>query len=108
MVRCARVDEKKYSRYFKAFGDQSRLKILEILSEGEKTVNEIVAAMEISQPTVSRHLGVLRNAGIVADRREGQRIYYRLDKAVIFKCCKGLCDCLAVVIRPTKKEKRKR
>ncbi|MBE9485723.1 MAG: winged helix-turn-helix transcriptional regulator [Chloroflexi bacterium] len=64
------MDEKTYSKYFKAFGDPTRLRILALLSAKEPTVNEIVGAVALSQPTVSRHLALLREAGVVIDRRE--------------------------------------
>ena len=90
------LDEKKYSKYFKAFGDPTRQKILVFLSSGEKTVNEIAKAVGISQPTASRHLAILREAGAIADRREGQKIYCRLDRVSIKDCCISFCDCLEV------------
>lgn len=52
------MDEKLFSKYFKAFGDPSRLRILAILISGEKTVNDIAKAVKLSQPTVSRHLAI--------------------------------------------------
>ncbi|UCD16288.1 MAG: winged helix-turn-helix transcriptional regulator, partial [Candidatus Zixiibacteriota bacterium] len=54
LVICG-LDDRKYSKYFKAFGDTTRQKILVFLSAGEKTVNEIAAAIGVSQPTTSRH-----------------------------------------------------
>ena len=102
MIACS-MDEKAYSKYFKAFGDPSRLRILWLLSNGEMTVNDIVGAMDLSQPTVSRHLAVLREAEIVADRRDGQRVFYSLKKNVVDDCCSGFCDCLTVSFSKGKK-----
>lgn len=106
MIACS-MDEKAYSKYFKAFGDPSRLRILWLLSSGEMTVNEIVEAMELTQPTVSRHLAILREADVVADRRDGQRVFYSLNKASVGDCCSGFCDCLMVPTPKSKKNKRK-
>jgi DNA-binding transcriptional ArsR family regulator len=62
---------------FEALGDASRRQILRILSNGGKPVQEIADAMTISRPAVSRHLRLLKNAGMVAERAQGaQRIYY--------------------------------
>jgi ArsR family transcriptional regulator len=99
------MDTKQYSKYFKAFSDRSRLRILGLLATKEMTVNEIVAAVGLSQSTVSRHLGVLREAGIVDDRRDGQMIICSLNKNTIRGCCLGFCDCLE---KPTKTRKRKK
>lgn len=102
------MNEKEYSKYFKAFGDKSRLKILELLASGEMTVNEIVAAVGLSQPTVSRHLGVLRDAEVVVDRREGQNVFYSLNKKVVRSCCEGFCCCLKIQRVSEKKKIRKK
>ena len=100
------MDEKNFSRYFKAFGDPSRLKILWLLSENELTVGEIVDQVGLSQPTVSRHLAILKEAGIVSDRREKQRVFYALNKESVQACCLGFCNCLEIegVTRKSKKD----
>jgi DNA-binding transcriptional ArsR family regulator len=98
--------EKNFSKYFKAIGDPTRLRILTLLSSKEMTVNEITAAIGLSQPTISRHLGILREADIVADRREGQNVYYRLDKIQVQDCCVGFCDCLQIKIDKRKSKKK--
>ncbi len=75
---------------FDVIADPTRRDILGVLldrhaddahSVGEISVSEIVAALELSQPTVSKHLKVLREAGLVTVREEGQHRYYRLDSA---------------------------
>jgi ArsR family transcriptional regulator, arsenate/arsenite/antimonite-responsive transcriptional repressor len=65
-------------RLSKGLGDQNRLRILNLLLHGELCVCDIQHVLESSQPNVSRHLTYLKNAGLVLDRREGPRIYYRL------------------------------
>ena len=92
-------DEKKLSRTFKAFSDRSRLKIILILASREQTVNEIVSQVGLSQPTVSRHLAILRDADIVIDRREGQQVYYSLNKSTIQECCCGFCVTLKIPVK---------
>ena len=103
-----RMDEKNFSRYFKAFGDPSRLKILWLLSENELTVGEIVDQVGLSQPTVSRHLAILRDADILHSRRDGQRIYYVLNKNAVENCCSGFCSCLSIRIPSGQKRKKAR
>lgn len=61
------------------FADEARLRILRLTTSQELYVNELVDILKMSQPRVSRHLGVLRRAGLVHGRREGNLIYYRCD-----------------------------
>lgn len=66
------------SRMLKALGDETRLRIVALLAHDELCVCHLESALALSQPNVSRQLGVLRNAGIVEPRREGSWVYYRL------------------------------
>lgn len=67
--------------YLKQISDQTRLRSLMLLhKEGELCVCELTYALGLSQPKVSRHLGVLRDSGIVQGRREGLWVYYSLDR----------------------------
>jgi len=68
------------ARLFKALGDETRLRIVALLADGEQCVCHIQAALDVPQPNVSRHLASLRAAGVVADRREGSWIHYSLKK----------------------------
>ncbi len=69
---------------FKAVADPSRLRILKLLREGELCVCEIMTALDRRQSTTSHHLSVLKDAGLVKERRDGKWSYYRLaDGAVI-------------------------
>jgi DNA-binding transcriptional ArsR family regulator len=63
---------------FDALGDPTRREILRLLSDGDKPVYEIAAALPISRPAVSRHLRLLKDAGMVAERAEGNRRIYHL------------------------------
>lgn len=69
---------KKASDFLKALSHESRLLILCMLAEGEKSVTEIERLLELRQPTVSQQLARLRLDGLVATRREGKTIYYSL------------------------------
>ena len=69
---------KELEQYFKALSDVNRLRILNLLLHGELCVCDIQYVLETSQPNVSRHLAYLKNSGLVIDRRDGYRIFYRL------------------------------
>ena len=64
---------------FRALGDPTRRAVLDRLSSGERSVAELTAALPVSQPAVSQHLAALKAAGLVGERREGRRTYYRIE-----------------------------
>jgi ArsR family transcriptional regulator, arsenate/arsenite/antimonite-responsive transcriptional repressor len=66
---------------FRAFSDRTRLRILNMLRDGEICVCDLVAVLEVPQPKVSRHLAYLRKARLVTARREGLWMHYRLAPA---------------------------
>jgi len=68
----------KLERYFKGLADITRLRMLNLLLHGELCGCDIQYVLEMSQPNVSRHLTYLKNFGLVLDRRDGPRIFYRL------------------------------
>lgn len=63
---------------FRAFADETRLRILHLLSKGELCVCDIMRVLKAPQPRVSRHLGYLKRAGLVVDRKQGLWRYYSL------------------------------
>jgi len=66
------------AQLFKALSEPIRLRILALLTDGERCVCDLMAVLDLPQSTVSRHLGALRNAGWVEGRRQGLWMYYRL------------------------------
>jgi ArsR family transcriptional regulator, arsenate/arsenite/antimonite-responsive transcriptional repressor len=70
---------------FKALSDETRLRILKLLEHGELCVCDIVAAFNMIQPKVSFHLNVLKQAGLVKDKKEGKWIHYGIDDSDLFK-----------------------
>ena len=66
------------AKYFRVLSDPTRLRILELVNEGERSVGELVATLELHQPNVSNHLACLRWCGFVTTRREGRNVYYRV------------------------------
>lgn len=69
----------KAAVYFKALADETRLRIVKLLEEGELCVCDITAALDMTQPNVSFHLGILKDAGLIKDRKVGRWSYYDLD-----------------------------
>ena len=71
------------AKFFKALADPIRLEIIDFIAEGEKCVCEIVDQLDIIQPLASRHLRILRESGIVTDRRDGTKKMYKLSNKKI-------------------------
>lgn len=65
-------------KYFRGLADINRLRIMNLLTRGELCGCDIQYVLDSSQPNVSRHLQYLKNSGLVLDRRDGYRVYYRL------------------------------
>jgi ArsR family transcriptional regulator, cadmium/lead-responsive transcriptional repressor len=74
----APTDRSAAARFFRVLGDPTRLQILELLGDGERTVSELVTAVEQPQPRISTHLACLRHCGFVETERRGKEIVYRL------------------------------
>lgn len=86
------------AEYFSVLGEPMRLKILNVLRDGEKCVQDLVEATETSQANVSKHLKVMMQAGILTRRSEGTLAYYRVEDELIFELCNLVCDRLATRI----------
>jgi ArsR family transcriptional regulator len=70
---------------FKALSEETRLRILKLLENGELCVCDIVAALDMVQPKVSFHLAALKEAGFIKDRKEGKWTHYRLDDSDLLR-----------------------
>ena len=68
----------RLANIIKPLSDETRLRVIQLLEERELCVCELIQVLNMSQPIISRHLSVLKNAGLVDDRREGKRVYYSL------------------------------
>ena len=75
------MDERKTALIFKAFCDENRIRILKLLCGGEKCACKLLEEMSISQPTLSHHMKILCDAGIVQGRKEGKWVHYSIDPA---------------------------
>lgn len=73
--------------FAKVIADETRQKIMGLLCCNWLCVSDVVERSGVTQPTVSHHLGVLREAGLVATRREGKQIYYTLNQDTVAVCC---------------------
>jgi len=70
---------------FKALSDETRLRIIKLLEQGELCVCDITAALDMVQPKVSFHLSALKEAGFIKDRKQGKWIHYSLNEKDLFK-----------------------
>lgn len=77
---------------FRALGDPTRREILRLLRGGPKTSGEIATHFSSSWPTVSRHLGVLREAGLILSERQGQQIVYEINTTVFEEVVQHLLE----------------
>lgn len=80
------------TQVFKALSDPIRRQILRMLTKGDLPAGEIAAAFPISKPSVSHHLAVLKQAGLVEDRRQGQQIIYSLNTTVFAEVVAWVMD----------------
>ncbi|MBN2386896.1 MAG: winged helix-turn-helix transcriptional regulator [Anaerolineales bacterium] len=89
--------------FAKALADETRQKIMTLCCCAWISVGEIVEQLQVTQPTVSHHLGVLREAGLVEAREEGKQTFYRLNQKKISACCGRLMVNFAPQDEVTKK-----
>ena len=73
----------RIARWFHALSDETRVRIVELLSHGDRCVCELAEIIGAAQPRLSFHLKTLKQAGLVADRREGRWIYYAVRKEAL-------------------------
>jgi ArsR family transcriptional regulator len=81
--------------FAKALADDTRQKIMAFCCCQERSVNEIVEHVTVAQPTVSHHLAVLRDAGLVKVRHEGKQTFYTLNQDRMVSCCGQLMEYFA-------------
>jgi DNA-binding transcriptional ArsR family regulator len=73
-----------------------RLKIISAVCNGEKNVSELLEQIDTTQPNMSQHLGTLYRSGVLAKRREGTQIYYRLQSERVAALCRAVCAQVAI------------
>lgn len=79
---------------FRILGEPLRIRILQELQDGEKSVGQIVAAVGSTQPNVSKHLRILQEAGFIGRRQEGNLVFCRIEDASVFELCNVVCTTL--------------
>jgi DNA-binding transcriptional ArsR family regulator len=93
MTAAAQTRFKNQARIIKALAHPTRLFIVDELARGERCVCELTGLIGVEMPTVSRHLSLLKRAGILADQRRGSLVYYRLRVPCVlnfFKCVEAV------------------
>ena len=81
--------------FAKALADPTRQQIMTLICCSEMSVGDIVEAVGVSQPTVSHHLAILRDAGLVRVRDEGKHTFYSLNQGRVVVCCGNLIEVFA-------------
>jgi ArsR family transcriptional regulator len=94
-----REDSLDTVEFAKALADETRQKIMALCCCRELSVNEIVEALDVSQPTVSHHLAILKRAGLVHVERRGKEVFYTLNQDELADAC-----CKVVVVFAPEKE----
>lgn len=104
------MDKKMEERIFemhaevcKSMANPVRLKIMSLLREGEKSVEELRKQLELPKANLSQHLGLLRQRGIVSSRRAGLNIYYKVTNPKMIKACDILREVLFELMRESEK-----
>ena len=87
------------ARRFRAIGEPLRIRLLDVLREGEATVGELADAIDASQQNVSKHLTVLADAEIVTRRKEGTRVYYAIADDTVLGLCEDVCGSVQTRLR---------
>lgn len=78
------------ARYFSVLGEPTRLRILHAVCQDEKCVNDIIKLTNLAQANVSRHLGLMYQAGMLSRRREGTQIFYRVADPMYVELCRSV------------------
>jgi DNA-binding transcriptional ArsR family regulator len=86
------------AKRFKALGEPARLALLAALQHGERNVSELVEATRRGQPNVSQHLKELVHAGLIAARRDGNHVYYRIADRYVMRICDAVCKSLTAPV----------
>lgn len=81
--------------YFSVLSEPTRLRIMHSICEKEKPVSQIVAELAATQTNVSRHLPLMYRAGVLARRKEGNQVYYRVTDASMIEICHTVCNQIA-------------
>lgn len=81
--------------YFSVLSEPMRLRIMQAVCEEEKTVSQIVAELGATQTNISRHLNLMHHSGVLARRKEGSKVHYRVADPAMVEICRSVCDRIA-------------
>lgn len=79
------------AQYFSLLSEPARIRIIQSVCDRERSVQEVVAATHLPQPNVSRHLSLLYRSGVLARRRSGTFVYYRISDPMLTDLCRSVC-----------------
>ncbi|MEO6258797.1 MAG: metalloregulator ArsR/SmtB family transcription factor [Thermoanaerobaculia bacterium] len=79
---------------FKVMGEPFRLRLLQALDRGEKSISALAEELEASQPSVSKHIKILHDSGLIARRQEGNTVYCSIADTTVFELCDVVCSSL--------------
>jgi len=82
-MREGETDYRSLEAFFAALGDATRLKMLKLIADEELCSCEIMAALELTQPTTSHHLGILERAGLLSSKRNGKWVFYKIANSTV-------------------------
>lgn len=85
---------------FSVLSTPIRLKIISAVCQREKNVSELLAEIDTTQPNMSQHLATLYRSGVLAKRREGTQMYYRLQSERVAMLCRAVCTQVAIELDP--------
>ena len=81
---------------FSVLSTPIRLRIISAVCQGEKNVSELLAEIDTTQPNMSQHLSTLYRSGVLAKRRDGTQMYYRLQSERVATLCRAVCTQVAI------------
>jgi DNA-binding transcriptional ArsR family regulator len=98
MITMSREDQvfETVAELFAVLSTPIRLKIISAVCHGEKTVSELLAEIDTTQPNMSQHLSTLYRSGVLAKRRDGTQMYYRLQSERVATLCRAVCTQVAI------------
>jgi len=82
----------RYEDFAKALANETRQEIVALLKDGEMSLGEITTHFDLSQPTISYHLGLLRRAGVVLAWKKGRYVYYSINRCCLEACTQRLIE----------------
>ncbi len=93
-VSLSPIQLERVASVFKALGEPTRLRILQSICHGPRSVSDIVDLTQATQANVSKHLALLVRAGVLERRRDGQRVFYGMRDALVPRLCELVCATL--------------